>query len=88
MQINPRADGVWQLTGPDEGGPKGSPLRISGTNSWIGKIQTAFERSHRGAPDLVPMNLAHLTCDVTEGQKGQVKGQNRHFSPYRLLRRD
>ena len=37
------------------GGAQRAPLRFSGTNSWIGKIQTAFERSHRGAPDLVPL---------------------------------
>ena len=37
------------------GGAKAPPplLRISGTNGWIGKIQTVFERSHRAAPDLV-----------------------------------
>ena len=54
-RVNPRPDGVWQVTRPDGGGGTKGPLRISGTNSWIGKIQTAFERSHRVAPDLEPL---------------------------------
>ena len=53
--LNPRPDGVWQVARPDGGGGKGLPLRISGTNSWIGKTQTAFERSHRVDPELVPL---------------------------------
>ena len=35
LHINPRPDGVWQVTGPDEGEGAKGPLRISGTNSWI-----------------------------------------------------
>ena len=47
--------GVWQVTGPEGGGGAKGPLLISGTNSWVGKIQTEFERSHRVTPELVPL---------------------------------
>ena len=41
ISFNPRPDGVWQVTGPDGVVAQRAPLLISGTNSWIGKIQTA-----------------------------------------------
>ena len=57
QDINPRPVEVWQVSRPVGGeGAKGPP-RISGTNSRIGKIQTAFERAHRDAQDKISMTL-------------------------------
>ena len=41
--FNPRPDGVWQVTRSDGGGAQRAPLRFSGTNIWVGKIQTALK---------------------------------------------
>ena len=44
---NPRPDGVFRVTRPDEGSPK-DPLRIFKSNRRRVKIQTALERYRRG----------------------------------------
>ena len=67
--FNPRSDGVWRVTRPDGGWPKGPPLRIFKSKSRRVKTQTALERSRRTLQDTIMLTLFSVTSQ--EGQKGQ-----------------
>ena len=73
--IIPRPDGVWRVTRPDGGWPKGPPLRIFKSKSRRVKIQTALERSRRTLQDKIILTL-FLTCDVT-GRSKKVKKRSK-----------
>ena len=70
--LNPRPDGVWRVTRPDGGWPKGPPLRIFKSKSRRAKIQTAMERSRQTLQDKIMLTLFFDLWrhrKVKEGQK-------------------
>ena len=67
--INPRPAGVWLVTRPAGGGPKGPPPEISQTTGPISKFQTPFDSPVRELPVQGQIFDPEVTDDVT----GQVK---------------
>ena len=72
--LNPRPDGVWRVTRPDGGWPKGPPpLLIFKSKSRRVKIQTALERSRRTLQDKIMLTLFFLPVTSQEGQRRSKK---------------
>ena len=74
--INPRPAGVWLVTRPAGGGPKGPPPEISQTTGPISKFQTPFNSPVRELPVQGQIFDPEVTDDVT----GQVKVRIFDFS--------
>ena len=67
--FNPRSNGVWRVTCSDGG--KGPLPRIFKSNSRRGKIQTALERSHRIAQDIILLNFFFYLWRQKKVKQGQ-----------------
>ena len=74
--VNPRPAGVWLVTRPAGGGPKGPPPEISQTTGPISKFQTPFDSPVRELPVQGQIFDPEVTDDVT----GQVKVRIFDFS--------
>ena len=74
--VNPRPAGVWLVTRPAGGGPKGPPPEISQTTGLISKFQTPFDSPVRELPVKGQIFDPEVTDDVT----GQVKVRIFDFS--------
>ena len=75
-RVNPRPAGVWLVTRPAGGGPKGPPPEISQTTGPISKFQTPFDSPVRELPVQCQIFDPEVTDDVT----GQVKVRIFDFS--------
>ena len=75
-EVNPRPAGVWLVTRPAGGGPKGPPPEISQTTGPISKFQTPFDSPVRELPLQGQIFDPEVTDDVT----GQVKVRIFDFS--------
>ena len=74
--FNPRPAGVWIVTRPAGGGPKGPPPEISQTTGPISKFQTPFDSPVRE----LPVQGQKFDPEVTDDVTGQVKVRIFDFS--------
>ena len=74
--ISPRPAGVWIVTRPAGGGPKGPPPEISQTTGPISKFQTPFDSPVRE----LPVQGKKFDPEVTDDVTGQVKVRILDFS--------